>query len=69
MGGAPTAFSLRMRAARQKGKTFDVVEHCHSIALSAAETSLSSMDTDFVKRFRRRAEEYNMRVVLNAPRP
>jgi 3-oxoisoapionate decarboxylase len=69
MGGAPTAFGLRMRAARQEGKGFDVVEHCHSIGLSAAETSLSSMDADFVKRFRHRAEEYNMRVVLNAPLP
>jgi 3-oxoisoapionate decarboxylase len=69
MGGAPTAFSLRMRAARQEGKPFDVVEHCHSIGLSAAETSLRATGADFLKDFRHRVEEYNMRVVLNVPLP
>jgi len=69
MGGAPTGFNVRMRAARQEGKVFDVVEHCHSIGLSAAETSLPSRDAAGLKQFRQRAEAYNMRIVLNAPLP
>ena len=68
MGGAPTAFSLRMRAARKEGKPFDVVEHCHHIGLSAAEATLPATP-DGVKKLRQHVDEYNMRLVLNAPLP
>jgi sugar phosphate isomerase/epimerase len=69
MGGAPTAFSQRMRAARQEGKPFDIVEHCHGLGLGGLETSLSSLQPDAVQKFRQRVEAYNMRVFLNAPLP
>ena len=69
MGGAPTAFSLRMRAARQANEPFDVVEHCHGIGLSAAEASLPPANPDAVKKMRQRVDGYNMRLVLNAPLP
>ena len=68
MGGAPTAFGLRMRAERQQGKVFDVVEHCHHIGLSAAEATLPATP-DGVKKLRQHVDEYNMRLVLNAPLP
>src|SRR2546423_3728067 len=69
MGGAPTAFSLRMRAARQANQPFDMVEHCHSLGLGGAETSLPSTDPEAVRKFRQKAEGYNMQIVLNAPLP
>src|ERR1700738_2524481 len=68
MGGAPTAFSLRMRAARAEGKPFDVVEHCHQLGLSGAEASLPATP-DGVKKLRHEVDEYQMRLVLNAPLP
>lgn len=68
MGGAPTAFSVRMRAARQDGKPFDVMEHCREIGLSAAEASLPATP-DGVKKLRQHVDEYKMRLVLNAPLP
>ncbi len=68
MGGAPTAFSLRMRAARKEGKPFDVVEHCHQIGLSGAEAMLPATP-DGVKKLRQQVDEYKMRLVLNAPLP
>jgi sugar phosphate isomerase/epimerase len=68
LGGAPTAFALRIRAARQENKPFDILEHCHKLGLSAVE-SMVPKDPDAVKAFREKAESYNLRVILNAPLP
>ncbi|MDQ6665571.1 MAG: sugar phosphate isomerase/epimerase [Acidobacteriota bacterium] len=68
LGGAPTAFSLRMRAARAAGQQFDLVEHCHELGLGGVETFLPK-DAGAVKNLRQKAEAYNMLLVLNAPLP
>jgi sugar phosphate isomerase/epimerase len=69
MGGAPTAFSIRSRAARQANQPFDVVEHCHSLGLPGAESSLRSTDTDAVKKLRQQVDGYGMQLILNTPLP
>lgn len=69
MGGAPTAFSLRSRGARQSSQPFDMVEHCHSLGFGAAQTRLPSNDPEAVRKFRQRVEGYNMRSILSAPLP
>lgn len=66
MGMAPTAASLRSRAFKQG---FDMVEHCHSLGLGAAQTRLAANDAETVANFRKKAEGYNMRAVLSAPLP
>jgi 3-oxoisoapionate decarboxylase len=68
MGGAPTAFSVRMRASRQENKPFDIVEHCHAIGLGGIETSQPPVG-DASKAFRDKLEAYDMRVVFNVPLP
>lgn len=68
LGGAPTAFSQRMRAARAAGKPFDIVEHCHELGLGGVETFLPK-DADGVKKLRGQVEAYQMLLVLNAPLP
>ena len=69
MGGAPTAFSARMRAARQAGQPFDIIEHCHSIGLGGVQTGLPATDADALKKFRQRLEAYNMHFVGGARLP
>jgi sugar phosphate isomerase/epimerase len=70
MGGAPTAFSLRMRAKRANKEYFDIIEHCHALGLSGVETSLPPTTPEAQKSLRQRLEEgYNMRVIFNVPLP
>ena len=69
MGGTPTAFSLRMRAARESHQPFDIVEHCHGLGLSGVETSQPPATPDAQKVFRGKLEAYEMRVVFNVPLP
>jgi sugar phosphate isomerase/epimerase len=69
MGGAPTAFSIRMRAARSGDKPFDIVEHCHGLGLSVIETSRPPTTPEAITSFRQKLEEYNMRVIFNVPLP
>ncbi len=69
MGGAPTAFSLRMRAARESKQPFDIVEHCHKLGLSGIETSRPPATPEALKGFRQKLEAYNMRVIFNVPLP
>jgi sugar phosphate isomerase/epimerase len=66
MGMAPTAVALRAKADRQ---SFDIVEHCHNLGLGSAQTRLSSHDPETIKKFRQKAESYNMRTILSAPLP
>ncbi len=69
MGGAPTAFSLRMRAGRDTGSRFDIVEHCHGLGLSGVETSQPPTTPDSIKAFRQKLDSYNMWVIYNVPLP
>ncbi len=69
MGGAPTAFSLRMRAARKNGQRFDMVEHCHSVGLAGAQATPSSIEPDEIRKFRERVEAYQMHLICDPRLP
>ena len=69
MGGSPTAFSLRAKAARAGGQPFDIVEHCHRLGLSGTETAKPPDTPEAIKSFRQKLEAYNMRVIFNVPLP
>ena len=69
LGGAPTAFSVRARAARQSGEPFDVIDHCHSLGLAGAESILPAATPEAVKSIRQKVDTYNMVLVLNTPLP
>ena len=69
LGGSPTAFSLRVRAARKENQRFDILEHCHTLGLAGAESILSSPAPEDVKAIRQKVEAYKMIVILNTPLP
>ncbi len=67
MGGAPTAFSLRMRASG--AGRFDIVEHCHKIGLNGVQTN-PPRDPEALKAFRQKLDSYQMTLIcdVNPPR-
>ncbi len=69
LGGAPTSFSVRAKAARQIGQPFDVIEHCHQLGLAGAETTLMSPTPEAVKAIRKQVDTYGMVVILNTALP
>jgi 3-oxoisoapionate decarboxylase len=69
MGGTPTAFSIRSRAAQGSGKPFDIVEHCHSIGLAGLEIGQVPTDPEAVKQLRAKLERYSMHLVCNPRLP
>ena len=69
MGGAPAGFPARSRAARETGKPFDFVEHCHNLGFGVVETRLESNDPEAAKKFRQKLDSYNMRAILDARLP
>jgi 3-oxoisoapionate decarboxylase len=69
MGGTPTAFALRSRAARESGNAFDMVGHCHGLGLGGVQLNPPSTDPEKVKRFRRRLEDYGMHLICNPRLP
>jgi sugar phosphate isomerase/epimerase len=69
MGGAPTAFALRMRAARGGGKPFDIVEHCHGLGLAGVQTNPPATDAEAIKKFRERLEAYQMHLICDPRLP
>ena len=69
MGGAPTAFALRMRAARAAGKPFDIVEHCHGLGLGGVQTNPPSTDAEAIRKFRERLEAYKMHLICDPRLP
>ncbi|MFN3322901.1 MAG: sugar phosphate isomerase/epimerase family protein [Bryobacteraceae bacterium] len=69
MGGTPTAFSIRTRAARDGGAPFDIVDHCHRLGLGAVQARLASFEANEIRKFRQRVEGYGMRAILSAPMP
>jgi 3-oxoisoapionate decarboxylase len=69
LGAAPTGFTARQAAARKAGKPLNMLEYCHSLGLSGAETTLPNTDTATVLAMRTQVETYGMKVVLNTPLP
>ncbi|MBS1854914.1 MAG: sugar phosphate isomerase/epimerase [Acidobacteria bacterium] len=69
IGGAPAGFPIRTRAARGRGETFDVVEHCHELGLGVVETRLSSTEPAAIGALRRRIEDWGMRLILDVGYP
>ena len=69
MGGAPTAFALRMRAARAGGPPFDIVEHCHGLGLGGVQTNPPSTDAEAIRKFRERLEAYKMHLICDPRLP
>jgi sugar phosphate isomerase/epimerase len=75
LGGSPTAFSVRVRAARRDNQPFDIIEHCHQLGLGGAESILNwpkgqpAPSPEVVKAIRQQVDGYGMVVVLNIPLP
>ncbi len=69
LGGSPTTFSLRTKAAKEAGEHFDIIEHCHQLGLAGAESALPSPVPETVKAIRQKVDAYNMVVILNTPLP
>ena len=68
MGGTSTAFSIRSQYLKKQGKVFDQLEHCHSLGMGGAETSLPSLEPADVKAFRKKLEAYDMYLNANGLR-
>ena len=69
MGGTPTAFALRARAARGSGKPFDIVEHCHRIGLGGVQTNPPAIDPEAIRIFRKRLEGWGMHLICDPRLP
>lgn len=69
LGGSPTAFSVRVRAAKHNNEVFDIIEHCHQLGLSGAESGLLNPTPEAIKAMRHKIDSYGMTVVLNVPLP
>ena len=69
LGGAPTAFALRMRAARAGGQRFDIVEHCHNLGLGGVQTNPPSTDPEAIRAFRSRLDGYGMHLICDPRLP
>ncbi len=69
LGGAPTAFALRMRAGRAGGPRFDIVEHCHNLGLGGMQANPPALDAEAIKAFRARVERYNLYLICDPQLP
>jgi sugar phosphate isomerase/epimerase len=69
MGGTPTAFAQRARAARNGGPAFDMVEHCRALGLGGVQTNPPSTDPAEIKKFRERLDAYGMHLVSDPRLP
>ncbi|HEX4772217.1 MAG TPA: TIM barrel protein [Bryobacteraceae bacterium] len=69
LGGSPTCFSVRARAARENHEEFDIIEHCHELGLAGAESILLAPTPEAVKSIRQKVDKYNMTVILNTRLP
>src|SRR5690242_19481507 len=69
IGGAPTAFSVRARAARASGKPFDIVEHCHGLGMGAVQTYPPATDPESIRSFRDKLESYNLYLISDPRLP
>lgn len=68
MGGTSTAFSIRSGQMRAAGKTFDQLEHCHSLGMGGAEVAPPSFEPADIKAFRNKLESYGMYLSANGLR-
>jgi sugar phosphate isomerase/epimerase len=69
IGGAPAGFPVRSRAGRGAPGGFDFLAHCHNLGVGVVETRLPSTDADAVRKLRTRAEELQLRVILDVGYP
>jgi sugar phosphate isomerase/epimerase len=70
IGGAPAGFPVRSRAGRGSPGGFDFMAHCHSLGLGVVETRLpASTEPDAIRKFRDRAEQFHLRVILDVGYP
>ncbi len=69
MGGTPTAFALRSRAARLSGNPFDMVQHCRDLGLAGVQTNPPSTEPEVIRHFRRRLEGYGMHLICDPRLP
>ncbi|WP_394766660.1 sugar phosphate isomerase/epimerase family protein [uncultured Paludibaculum sp.] len=69
MGGTPTAFLAHVRAAREGGSPFDIVEHCHNFGLAGVQTNPPSLDPEALRKFRQRLDTYQMHLVSDPRLP
>jgi sugar phosphate isomerase/epimerase len=71
MGIAPAGIGARIRAAREAGEDFDLIEYCHQKGLGAVDVSLrGDPGPDGLKKISDQLNKYDMRatVVLRTPR-
>jgi 3-oxoisoapionate decarboxylase len=68
MGGTSTTFTIRTAQARAAKREFDQLEHCHTLGMGGAETTLPSLEPAEVKKFREKVESYEMYLSANALR-
>jgi hypothetical protein len=54
LGGAPAAFALHVRAAREAHQPNDLLDICQDFGLGGVETRLPSLDPDEVFRYRKK---------------
>jgi len=69
LGGSPTCFAVRMRSVPRADRAMAIIEHCHQLGLTGAESFLTSTDPQAVKAMRQKVEAYNMLIVLNTRLP
>jgi sugar phosphate isomerase/epimerase len=69
LGGSPTCFAVRMRSVPRAARAMAIIEHCHKLGLTGAESFLTSTDPEVVKAIRQKVEAYNMLIVLNTRLP
>jgi sugar phosphate isomerase/epimerase len=60
---------MRARAARDRAKPFDFVDHCHALGLGVVETRLPGTDPEAIQALRRKVESYRMRLILDVGYP
>jgi len=65
MGIATTS----LMTARRPHDTYEFLEYCHSLAAGGIQASLSSLDPDYLKRLRARAEQLGMYIEVMAELP
>ncbi len=69
LGGAPTAFSNRSRAAREGAIAFDMIDHCNRIGMGGVQMNPPSTDPETIRSFRQRLESLGMHLVCDPRLP
>ncbi len=68
-GGAPAGFPVRFRVAREGGKPFDFVEHCHDLGMGVVEMRPETLDANTAATLRKKVDGYGMRLILDIRLP